>query len=181
MPTAYNLPRGASAADNTTITVPVPPQRLRWLMSQLDAAGIPFDLDAGGNVTTLEAAQPIIDQVLGHQSRAQFGGGGFDLLSRQPQNRSFATDAIGFALALLAVWGVISQSARVAEWAAAAGLNPDTTRGVAISAAGLVVTLLISEIVIGRGDSRRWLFVLGMLGLFVAATWWFVAHGMGVL
>jgi hypothetical protein len=179
--TAYNLPRGN---DNATITVPVPPWRLRWLMSQLDAAGIPFDLDAAGNLTTMEAGQPIIDQVLGYQSqRPQFGAerGGFDLLSRRPGNRSTATDALGFVLALGVVYAVVTQSARMAAWAGGLGLNPDTTRAAAIIVAGLVVTLLISERVIGPRDRRRWLFVAGMMGLFVAAAWWFACKAWGIL
>jgi hypothetical protein len=171
------------ADDSPVIEMSVPPNRVRWLCSQLDAAGLPYEMDAAGNLRTLDAAQPIIDQVLGYQSPrpGQFGGGGLDLLRRQPQNRSRATDAAGFVGSLLVVGTIVVQSSRVAAWAGDMGLNPDVTRGWVILVAGLAVTYFVSEIVIGRGDSRRWLFVLGMLGLFVAAAWWFLAHGMGVL
>ncbi len=80
------------------ITVAVPPQRLGWLCSQLDANRIPYQEDGRGNVTTLEAAQPIVDQVLGYEAH-----------SRPQQRRRGGLDALTATLChiLLVVLGLI--------------------------------------------------------------------------
>lgn len=168
-------PRGRSAADNQTITVPVPPQRLRWLCSELDANGIPYRLDAdplgNSNLTTLDAAQPIIDHVLGYQP-ANRGLSKFDLAARQPGHRSRLTDSLGLIIALGLVGLVVAQSGHIT--------GDPTTRAMLIGVVGLGVTFLISELVLGN-DPRRWLFVLGMMGLFGTAVFYFVMRAMGVL
>ncbi len=160
---ASNLP-----THNATITVVLPP----WLASQaaqaLQAERIPYDLAPNGAITTLEAAAPIIEMIQARHQPQRQQRPGLDLLSRQPANRSLATDAIGFAGALTVVYGVVSQSARIAD---------PTARGVAILIAGILITLLISELVLR--DRRRGLFIVGMIGLFTAAAMWFVLHGMG--
>lgn len=167
---ANPLPRGRATADNATITVTVPPNRVRWLLSQLDADGIPYEFD-GATLTTMDAAQPIVDQVLGHQP-ASHGLSRFDLLSRQRQNRSRFMDSLGFALALLIVGVVIVQSGHIT--------TDPTARAVIVGGGGLAVTLLISEMLLGS-DPRRWLFILGMSGLFGTAAFYFAMQAMGVL
>jgi hypothetical protein len=147
------------AADNPTITVPVPPPRLRWLESQLEAAGIPFDVDAAGNLTTLEVAQPIIDMVLGYQPKIPKGK-----YNRMP----FDVRVLGFFASLVVVIAIALESVAVMPLAVGLGIDPFIARGAAILLAGLVVTLLFSEGLLR--DSRRWLFVLGMMGLFLAAA-----------
>lgn len=162
--------------DNPTITVQLPPW-LAWQAARaLAAAGIPHDQAPDGTITTMEAGQAVIDDVLARHGQARQ----FDPLRRQRANRSLPTDALGFALALAVVGLVIWQSAPVAAVAASVGLDPDLARGAAIAVAGLGGTMLISEGLLG-GDGRRWLFVVGMCGLFGTAAFYFIMRSLGVL
>jgi hypothetical protein len=155
------------AADNPTITVPVPPQRLWWMKSQLEAAGIPFDVDAAGNLTTLEVAQPIIDMVLGYQPKIPRGN-----YNRMPMD----VRVLGFFASLVVVVAVAVESVAVAPLAAGLGINPNIGRAVAIIVAGAIVTLLFSEGLLR--DGRRHLFILGMMGLFLAAALFVWVRGL---
>jgi hypothetical protein len=99
--------------DMALITVPVPPQRLGWLYSQLDASGIPYQDDGRGNVTTLEMAQPIVDQVLGYQaqrpgSSVSIGG----MLYAALRNLlPVGIVAVGIAGAAVGFWGIAAVAA----------------------------------------------------------------------
>jgi hypothetical protein len=158
--------------EDTVITVRVPPQRLRWLAAELREAGIPFQVervDDGYHVQTYEAAAPQLQRVLNPQRR----GRGF--VERLP----VGWRAVGFALSLAAVGAVYALSAGLAPAAAGAGLNPDLMRGAVILAAGVGLTLFVSETAM-RGDGRRGLFIFGMVGLFVVVAGWFLAVGAGL-
>lgn len=151
------------------ITVLVPPQRLGWLRSAMDGAGIPYriDRDQAGqyNIETYQMAAPIIEQVIGHKPKAV---------------NPFPMDVrvIGFIASLVLVVAVFVQSANVEPIALDAGVNPLVVRAAMILVIGAVVTVFISEGLLR--DSRRWLFVLGMMGLFLAAALWFGLIGLGM-
>ena len=166
------------------LAVQVQPQRLGWLLRELEAAGLPYEVQRAGtayHVYTSEAARPVAEKVVNYTPQQQWARrGGLDLLSRQPQNRSRGMDAAGFVLALLVVAVIVTQAGAFLPLVAGLGLAGDMGRGVLVLVSGLAVTLGISELVIGP-DPRRWLFVLGMMGLFGTAAVWFIAKGMGVL
>lgn len=158
------------------MAIQVQPRLQGQMSALLDQHSIPYQW-RGDVIVTYQSAGPLIDQVVGPQP----GLASLDLLRRQVGHRSRVTDTIGFVLALTAVAVVVTQSSRVGSAAGAIGIDPDTAHGVTILVAGAVGTWLISTMIIGPRDPRRWLFVLGMIGLFVAAAAWYVAHGMGVL
>lgn len=164
--------------DSELIRVDVEPQQIRPLAYELNRERIPFQVyqDARTqqySVETHQAAEPILQQVLGAVRRA-------DLFDRQPQHRNDVSDALGFLLSFMVLGVIIYQSARVAVWADAAGVNGDITRGIVILVVGIISTLFWSEVLMGN-DKRRYLFKQGMFGLYLVAGAWFVLHGMGVL
>lgn len=157
-----------NAPENTVITVACPPQRLRWLVSELSAAGVPFDVQKAGSeyhVQTLQSATPVVNGVLGSKPKRAVN--------------PFPTDirVIGFIVSLGLVVVTFMQSAGVEPVALEAGVNPLIARGVVVLVVGVVVTLAMSEGLLR--DSRRWLFILGMMGLFLAAALWFGLQGAG--
>ncbi len=166
------------------LAVTVQPQRLGWLLRELNAAGLPYEVQRAGGayqVYTAEAARPVAEKVVNYTPQPRTPRrGGLDLLCRQPQNRRRSSDAMGFVLALLVVGIVITQAGAFLPLVAGLGLAGDMGRGVLVLVSGLAVTLGISELVIGP-DPRRWLFILGMMGLFGTAAVWFIAKGMGIL
>lgn len=165
------------------LAVQVQPQRVGWLVRELEAAGLPYEVKRAGGayqVYTSEAARPLAQKVVNYTPQRNWGRGGFDLLCRQPQNRRRSTDAMGFVLALMVVGIVITQAGAFLPLVAGLGLTGNMGRAVLVLVVGLSVTLGISELVIGP-DPRRWLFILGMMGLFAAAATWFIGKGMGVL
>lgn len=164
------------------LTVIVSGRRLGWLVRELNALGLPYEVQRSGGgyqVYTSEAARPVAEKVVNYTPQP-VRRGGLDLLCRQPQNRRRSTDAMGFALALMVVGIVVTQAGSFLPLVAGLGLGGDMGRGALVLVIGLAVTLGISELVIGP-DPRRWLFILGMMGLFGTAAVWFVARGMGVL
>jgi hypothetical protein len=163
--------------DMALITVPVPPQRLRWLASELDASGIPYRIQQDRqtqaySVQTHQVAQPILQQVLGTTER-------WDVFDRKPENRDKLGDAMGFFISLVALGTIVNQSGAIAEMAAGAGINGDVARGVAILAAGVTITLVWSELFMHH-DRRRGMFRDSMIALFLVAGAWFILTGMGL-
>lgn len=163
--------------DMALITVPVPPQRLRWLASEMDASGIPYRIQQDPrsqayNVQTYQMAQPILEQVLGAVA-------GWDLLARQPRSRSRGTDALGFGLTTSLMGFTVYAAVQIGAAAAAAGLPGDAASFTAVLVLGLVLTAVLN--IVTHSDPRRWLLVLGVwLGL-AAAMLWFGSRAMGVL
>lgn len=164
--------------NNDLIRVDVEPQQIRPLAYALSQERIPFQFyqDASSkqySVETHQAAEPILQQVLGAVRNA-------DVFDRHPDHRNGVSDTIGFLLSFMVPFVVIGQSGRVAEWADAAGVNGDITRGIAILVVGVITTLFWSEVFMGN-DKRRSIFKQGMFGLYFAAALFFVARGLGVL
>ena len=158
------------------ITVPVPPQRLRWLASEMDASGIPYRIQQDRktqeySVQTYQVAQPILQKVLAVTE-------GWDVFDRKPEHRSTSSDAMGFTLAFVTVGGIVIWSSQVADWASGAGIDGDLARGVAILVAGWTVTLVWSELFLHH-DKRRHIFRTPMLTLFACAAMWFILTGCG--
>lgn len=152
------------------IAFDVQPWHAGTLTARLDGERIPYDL-RGNTLITYKAAEALISEVV-----PQRGLSRWDLLSRQQGNRRTVTDAIGFILSLSAVVAILTQSG---PWSARLGLG-DMGRAVLILVVGLVVTLFVSEMIIGARDPRRWMFVSGMMGLFIAGAMWFIGKSMGV-
>jgi len=176
-----NRPSGpgpqAGNSDNPLIEIPLSPWLAWQAARELQRAGIPYEQLPDGTIRTLEAGQPILDMIMAQHGQQRAGGlAGLDLLRRSQQNRRRAADAVGFALSLAAVGWILTQSG---GWSDRLGLG-GVGRGAVILIAGLVLTLFVSEIVIGARDPRRRLFVVGMMGLFAVGAMWFIGRGMGV-
>jgi hypothetical protein len=163
--------------DMALITVPVPPQRLRWLASEMDASGIPYRIQQDRqtqaySVETYQMAQPILQRVLATTEQ-------WDVFDRKPENRSRIGDAMGFFISLVALGTIVNQSGMIADMAAGAGINGDVARGAAILAVGVTVTMVWSEVFMHH-DKRRGIFRESMIALFVVAGMWFILSGMGM-
>ncbi len=162
--------------DMALITVPVPPQRLRWLASEMDASGVPYRIqqDQAGqyNIQTFQMAQPILQRVLGMTEK-------WDVFDRKPEHRNTGSDAMFAFVTFAALGTIIMQSSMVADWATGAGLNGDFARGVAIIVVGWTLTLVCSELFLHH-DKRRHMFRGPLLTLFACAGMWFILTGCGM-
>lgn len=162
--------------DMALITVPVPPQRLGWLCSEMDQAGMPYRIQRDPqtqtyNVETYQMAQPILQRVLGMTEK-------WDVFDRKPEHRNTGSDAMFAFVTFAALGTIIIQSSMVADWANGVGLNGDFARGVAIIAVGWTLTLVCSELFLHH-DKRRHMFRGPLLTLFACAGMWFILTGIG--
>ena len=155
---------------DVVITARVPGQRLGWLKRELDAAGLPYQVERVGDgyhVHTLEAATPTITKVVNHKPKR-------GKVNYMPKD----VRIIGFVASLILVFVVWAGSAKAEPLAAAAGFDPNIMRGAAILVVGIVVTLAMSELALR--DERRGLFIVAMCGLFLAVAAWYFGMGAGL-
>lgn len=168
--------------DQEIVITPIPAQRLGWVRRELEQAGAGHYVErtsAGYNVHTYTNGAPIAQRVAGYTPQSS-DGGGWDLMRRQRANRSRTTDALGFVFSLGLVGAVLYAAGAMADVLSSAGIDPDAAQALIVPALGMAVTLVVSELVIGASDNRRWMFIAGMGGLFLAAAMWFGGNAAGL-
>jgi hypothetical protein len=166
------------------ITVAVPPQRMRWLYSQLDASGIPYQDDGRGNVTTLEMAQPIIEQVLGYEAKQPRKPGLMQRLKAFAQEQIYFVEemivfiAVGAALIAGVKFFGLGQLDPTFAILFRSGTDLPLIRAVGLLVVAIVVLIALTKSLgkpaggVPRGiGTYRILSVLLIGGLVVALVW----------